>query len=69
MGRAPAIFTARRIPNDPRGEWCSGIEDGGLFYPSLHFRTRREAAKDSAAIDAVLQTTLRLADNPTEICS
>jgi hypothetical protein len=49
MGLAPPIFTARRIPKDPLCERCSGIEDGELFYPSLHFRTRHGAAKDAAA--------------------
>jgi hypothetical protein len=30
-------FAVRRVPHDPRGEWASGIEDGGRFYPSIHF--------------------------------
>ena len=42
-------FAVRRVPHDPRGEWASGIEDGGRFYPSIHFPSRSGAQGDAAA--------------------
>ena len=54
-------FAVRHIPHDPRGEWASGIEDGGRFYPSIHFRTRRDATEDAAAMTAALKANPQLA--------
>jgi hypothetical protein len=53
-------FAVHRIPHDPRGEWASGIEDGGRFYPSIHFPNRRQ--RDAAAMTAALKANPQLAD-------
>jgi hypothetical protein len=52
----------RRVPHDPRGEWASGIEDGGRFYPSSNFPNRRAARRDAAAMTAALKVNPQLAD-------
>jgi hypothetical protein len=48
-------FQVRRIPHDPRGEWASGIEDGGRFYPSTHVASPRAAQRDATAMTAALK--------------
>jgi hypothetical protein len=55
-------FAVRRIPHDPRGEWASGIEDGGRFYPAIHFPSRPAAQRDAAAMTAALKVNPQLAD-------
>jgi hypothetical protein len=55
-------FAVRRIPHDPRGEWASGIEDGGGFYPSIHFPSRLAAQRDASAMSAALKANSQLAD-------
>jgi hypothetical protein len=55
-------FQVRRIPHGPRGEWASGIEDGGRFYPSIHFPSRLAAQRDAAAMSAALKANPQLAD-------
>jgi len=55
-------FNVRRIPRHTRGEWASGIEDGGAFYVSIHFRTLREAAADAAAMNVALKADPRFAN-------
>ena len=55
-------FAIRRIPHDPHGEWASGIEDGGRFYPSIHFPSPRAAHRDAAAMTAALKSNPQLAD-------
>jgi hypothetical protein len=55
-------FAVRRTPHDPRGEWASGIEDGGRFYPSIHFPCRRAAQRDAAAMTAALKANPQRAD-------
>jgi hypothetical protein len=50
-------FAVHRLPHDPRGEWASGIEDGDRFYPSIHFRCRRAAQRDAAAMTAASRPT------------
>jgi hypothetical protein len=52
-------FAVRRIPRDPRGEWASGIEDGGRFYPSIHFPSCLAAQRDAAAMTAALKANPR----------
>ena len=54
-------FAVRCIPHDPRGEWASGIEDGGRFYPSIHFPNRLAAQRDAAAMTAALKANPQLA--------
>jgi hypothetical protein len=56
------IFIVHRIPNDPRAEWASGIEDGGAFYVLIHFRTWREAAANAAAMNVALKANPRVAN-------
>ena len=53
-------FAIRRIPHDPHGEWASGIEDGGRFYPSIPGRLA--AQRDAAAMTAALKANPQLAD-------
>jgi hypothetical protein len=55
-------FAVHRIPHSPRGEWASGIEDGGRFYPSIQFRCRRAAQRDATAMTAALKANPHLAD-------
>jgi hypothetical protein len=49
------IFAMHLVPNSPRGEWASGIEDGGVFYIAICFATQREADEDAAAMTAALR--------------
>jgi hypothetical protein len=60
-------FQVRRIPHDPRGEWASGIEDGGRFYPSIHSPSRRAAQRDAAAMTAALKANPKIADDLREL--
>ena len=55
-------FAVRRIPYDPRGEWASGIEDGGRFYLSIHFPSRLAAQRDATAMTAALKANPQLAN-------
>jgi hypothetical protein len=50
------------MPNSPRGEWASGIEDGGVFYISICFATQREVDEDAAAMTAVLRANPKLGE-------
>jgi hypothetical protein len=59
-------FAVRCIPHDPRGECASGIEDGGTFHVSVHFRTRREAAAD-AAMNVALKANPRVANEARKV--
>jgi hypothetical protein len=54
-------FAVRRLPHDPCREWASGIEDGGRFYPSIHFPSRRAAQRDAAGMTAALKVNPQLA--------
>jgi hypothetical protein len=49
------VYVACRVPNDPRGEWASGVQVGRILYPSRHFRTEREAKDDARALNAALR--------------
>ena len=44
-------FVVHFVPDAPDGKyWVSGIEDGGRFWPSLHFRTKHPAQVDAHAM-------------------
>ena len=60
-------FAVRRIPHDPRGEWASGIEDGGRFHPSINFPNRRAAQRDATAMTAALGANPKIADDLWEL--
>jgi hypothetical protein len=48
------LFTVHHTLKNPLGEWCSGIEVGPRFYPSLGFPSKRAAQADDEAMNAAL---------------
>jgi hypothetical protein len=52
----PITFVVYFVPNDPQGEWVTGIEASpSRFYPSRHFPTESAAAIDAVAMNAALR--------------
>jgi hypothetical protein len=59
-GACAAHLYSAAHPKDPLGEWCSGIEDGELFYPLFPHAARGSEGCSSAALKANPRVAIEL---------